>query len=132
MAVDTDSYFDVRLSRSYPFGSTSLSWQSDTLLYKTGLLAGEAGFYGTEWSGILDSLRLHPSSSPPEVTTRAMKVLEGAADGSSSAREVQAVSCMLGRDRESRRMTGSTAMGAIRDAFEKEFVAVSALKAAGE
>ena len=134
MADDENSYFDVRLSRTYD-GSADPSWQLDTLLNKATELARDARAYGpycTEWSNILDPLRLHPSSSSEEVTTRALKVLEGAADGSASVREVQAVSCMLGRDRESRRMTGSTPMEAILDAFEKEFVTVSALKAAGK
>lgn len=107
--------WDLRLCKSYQ-GAQDPNFRKDCL-EDLGMALMSAEYFDSEWSHVLEALKLHPSSTPGEAAARALELLSP--EGRGRVKELQAIAALLGRDRDSLKLTGASPLEAIDQAFTK-------------
>lgn len=110
--------WDLRLCKSYD-GADDPQFRKETLEDLGINLQVMGTYFDSEWTRILEALKLHPSSMPGEAATRAVELLSP--EGLGRSKELQAFAAWLGRDRESLKLTGASPLKAIGQAFTKQW-----------
>jgi hypothetical protein len=111
--------WDLRLCKSYD-GADDPQFRKETLEgLGRNLQAMAQSYFDSEWTHVLEALKLHPSSMPGEAAARALELLSP--EGLGRNKELQAIAAWLGRDRESLKLTGASPLEAIGQAFTKQW-----------
>lgn len=82
------------------------------------------------WDDVLHVLNLRHTASPDDCARMALELLDP--ERPARARDLQVVAAWLGRDRESRRVTGCSPREAIEEVFQQEWEDVNRAKGDGK
>lgn len=121
------SLADPRLGRQYLAGPRDPAFWRDTL--QRIVDSADDMFFVCKVPRLLEALRLHREATAAEAASQCMALL--LSSSARHTRELTAVADLLGRDRESLRLTGLTPREACEAAFVDEYKAVEAKKQDG-